>query len=83
MPMQLDPHAMALVAVVLSILAVVVLVLWILLPFAVFGIRRRAEQIVRLQQEQRVLLEDVSRYLAHLASEVDRQLTSPEVTRGR
>lgn len=48
-----------LVVALLTILAVVVLVLWILMPFAVFGSRRLLRALLSEQQRTNTLLEAV------------------------
>ena len=70
----LDPAAMGIPVAVISALIIVAMFLWILLPFAVFGVKKRLDESLRLQREQLLVLAESADALRTLASDVSRQV---------
>ena len=64
----MNPETMASVVVFAWLLAALVVLLWILLPFAVFGIKRRLDTLIELERTQ---LENLRRIRRHVCEETD------------
>jgi hypothetical protein len=60
------------VATMLTILLIILAVLWVLLPFAVFGLKRKLESIRELSERTNKLLEQVSDHLLGLRKDIVR-----------
>jgi len=79
-----DPTAMGRVGIILGVLAFILVVLWILMPIAVFGIKDRLNSMLVAQNKvleetvlQSKLLAEQSQVLADLLADVKRQ-TGPD-----
>jgi len=74
--LPLDPAVADIVSFVIMALFAALLVLWILLPFAVFGTKKRLDRALATLNGVYEQLERSNRYLDKLLSEVDRDRDS-------
>ena len=79
-----DPTAVGWVGIIVGVLAFILVVLWVLMPIAVFGIKDRLNSMLVAQNKmleetdiQNKLLAEQNQVLAELLADVKRQ-TGPE-----
>ena len=75
--LALDPATLSFPIAAVSVLFIVLVILWILLPFAVFGVKKRLDEALRIQREQLLVMAETADAVNALVSEVNRQLEPP------
>ena len=66
----------SIVAIVGGVLGLVIIILWIILPFAVFAIKGRLDRLIELVSVNNEIALEENRLLDKLASEGERSLKS-------
>lgn len=66
----------SIVAIVGGVLGLVIIILWIILPFAVFAIKGRLDRLIELVSVNNEIALEENRLLDKLASEVESSLKS-------
>jgi len=73
----MDPTATALgttFGLVIGVFVLALIILWIILPFAVFGIKDKLDKLIQIEKSNSATLNNVARSLDKLANEAERSL---------